>query len=227
MADCADKFNIFEKSYWQYYRELESELISTKKYVSFDIVNKNTFSVEYLKLLQSVCSEIDVVGKAIANELNEKFDPTQKNNTIQKWWLIIQEWFNKECGNPEVLFFDSFKLEPWKGYSVEEFENTKGAKRIKLKNGCKTPFWWTAYNKVKHNRTSIDSDTESPNYVKANLWNVSNAYAALYLLEKTFLVYSGTSREIDALDTSLLFETEQKLVRISDEEMNTLFNKLF
>ena len=53
--------NIFVKSYWNYYLELEEQFISTKKFVEFDVSNSTTYSVEYLKLFQAVCSEIDVV----------------------------------------------------------------------------------------------------------------------------------------------------------------------
>ncbi len=62
----------FIKSYWNYYLELEDQLIQTKRFVDFDISNYKTFSIEYLKLLQATCSEIDVVAKIIA----EKLDPT-------------------------------------------------------------------------------------------------------------------------------------------------------
>ena len=59
----------FIKSYWNYYLELEDQLIQTKRFVDFDISNYKTFSIEYLKLLQATCSEIDVVAKIIAFSL--------------------------------------------------------------------------------------------------------------------------------------------------------------
>ena len=59
----------FIKSYWNYYLELEEQLIQTKRFVDFDISNYKTFSIEYLKLLQATCSEIDVVAKIIAKNL--------------------------------------------------------------------------------------------------------------------------------------------------------------
>lgn len=59
----------FIKSYWNYYLELEEQLNQTKRFVDFDISNYKTFSIEYLKLLQATCSEIDVVAKIIAKNL--------------------------------------------------------------------------------------------------------------------------------------------------------------
>ena len=43
----AKKFSRFEKSYWQYYLELEEQFVSTKRYVTFDKANFKTFSSEY------------------------------------------------------------------------------------------------------------------------------------------------------------------------------------
>ena len=60
------EFNIFAKSYWSYYLELEEQIVLSKKYVEFDETNHKTFSSNYLLLIQAICSEIDVVGKALA-----------------------------------------------------------------------------------------------------------------------------------------------------------------
>ena len=57
----------FIKSYWEYFLELEEQLIETKRYVAFDKANAKTYSIEYLKLYQAVCSEIDVVAKEISS----------------------------------------------------------------------------------------------------------------------------------------------------------------
>lgn len=51
-----NKVNIFIKSYWNYYLELEDQFIATKKFVEFDASNSATYSVEYLKLLTNKLS---------------------------------------------------------------------------------------------------------------------------------------------------------------------------
>ena len=86
-----DTYESFIKHYWQYYRELEDEIIATRRYVDFDQGNFSTFSVEYLKLYQAICSEIDVLGKAIAHEINPAFKADDKQNNILKWWLVLQD----------------------------------------------------------------------------------------------------------------------------------------
>ena len=60
--------------------------------------------------------------------------------------------------------------------------------------------WWTAYNKVKHQRTTLDESTNLINFTKANLLNVSNAYAALYLLEKTYLSAIADKSDMETLE---------------------------
>ena len=37
---------IFKKSYWNYFLELEEEFLLTQKYVTFDKLNFNTFSAD-------------------------------------------------------------------------------------------------------------------------------------------------------------------------------------
>ena len=49
------EFNIFAKSYWSYYLELEEQIVLSKKYVEFDETNHKTFSSNYLLLIQAIC----------------------------------------------------------------------------------------------------------------------------------------------------------------------------
>lgn len=65
----AKRYKIFEKSYWNYFLELEDQFLATKRYVAFDTANFKAYSLEYLKLLEAVCSEIDIVGKEIAHQI--------------------------------------------------------------------------------------------------------------------------------------------------------------
>ena len=87
------RFDRFVRDYWGYYRELEQDFLATRKYVSFDILNFATYSMEYLKLFQAVCSEIDVVGKAMAFAANDSFSPDDRQNNIFKWWFEIQDTY--------------------------------------------------------------------------------------------------------------------------------------
>ena len=49
MNEHEKKLDDFIDSYWNYFLELESEFASTQKYVAFDMCNRDTYSIEFLK----------------------------------------------------------------------------------------------------------------------------------------------------------------------------------
>lgn len=194
-----DLFKNFKSSYWNYYLELEEQMEESKKYVEFDEANHKTYSRNYLMLFQTVCSEIDVVGKEIAGY----FDSTVKDEDspkINRWWYGVQN--NLSDVDREIEFAGSYLVRPWHKYRVvkkiSQRNTEKGLVDVtnynlqKKTDGIKfeTPKWWNAYNKVKHKR--LDADEDGVNFKKANLLNLSNAFAALYLLEFEFMKKIGS-----------------------------------
>lgn len=167
-------------TYWKYYISLEEQFLSTSRYVEFDYINNGgVFSIEYLKLFQAVCSEIDVVGKKLAKELDDSFTPN-KNTGINEWWYYISKndpgIIDKKC-----LLFGEHSFQPWKNYTIVKNPH-EGAKKYVLGASAKTPQWWNDYNAVKHDRTGR-FERHSLNYSKANLKNLFYAFAALFSLE--------------------------------------------
>ena len=207
MAITKDKniFSLFEKSYWQYFLELEEQFLSTKRYVAFDKANFKTFSTEYLKLLEAVCSEIDVVGKEIAHQIDTSFKVSDSKNNIQKWWYVIQDWVVEDDLEP-VAILNELEFSPWKGYRIEQYVDAKGATRHRLEGDSQTPYWWTSYNKVKHNRTLDDPDTQEKFFNRANLGNLCDAFSALYILEKRYMMSVGGAEDYNRVQKSQLFE---------------------
>lgn len=175
----------FIKQYWNYYLDLERQLLDTKYYVEFGKQNNKTFSIEYLKLLQICCSEIDVVAKTIAYFFDSNFD--YKKSNIQKWGFAIHNIFC-DIELKTVLFNQDYSLTPWKKWEYEQFKDINQKLRYRLKKGKETPKWWTAYNSVKHARTSRYIGEET-NFSRANLENVVLSLSALYILEKWFIQY--------------------------------------
>lgn len=57
----------FEKTYWKYYLLLENDFLSTEKFVALDKDNAKAFSMEYMKIFQMICAEIDVCAKVFAS----------------------------------------------------------------------------------------------------------------------------------------------------------------
>lgn len=194
----------FIKSYWNYYLELEEQLIQTKRFVDFDISNYKTFSIEYLKLLQATCSEIDVVAKIIAEKLDPTFSKLDNKN-IQKWGFVIQKHF-KEIQSKKVSFLNDFYITPWQNWMYEQYTDKNDHIRYRLTSGAETPHWWTAYNKVKHERTSHYQKGKT-NYCRANLENLISAMAALFVLEMLFIELLNKDGNINIISSSL-FELE-------------------
>ena len=58
-SEHANKFQEIERSYWRYYCELEQEMLQTRRFVDFNKEIFKAYSLEYLKLYQAVCGEID------------------------------------------------------------------------------------------------------------------------------------------------------------------------
>lgn len=209
-----ESFQMVLQQYWDYYRELESELVSTRRYVDFVEDNFRTYSVEYLKLFQAACSEIDVIGKALARCVNPSFGDTKDRIYLHKWWYEVQdlvrpqeEELYKALGkflddSPlrdfSVTFMDRFTVQPWKGYEVTPTKAVNGKRGMKLTEGSSTPKWWSSYNKVKHQRISLSNSSDSNNYRLANLGNTIEAFAGLYSLELALLGMAGTKNDLES-----------------------------
>lgn len=194
----------FIKNYWNYYIELEDQLLQTKKYVEFNKSNYKTFSIEYLKLLQATCSEIDVVSKIIAEDYDENFKKSDNKN-IQVWGLYLHKVF-PDIEEIAVTLLNEGTIIPWKNWDYETFYDKKNRFRYRLKKGKETPVWWTAYNKVKHERTSLYEEGKT-NYSRANLENLILAMSALFILETLFIEKMTEIQELpNFFQSSKLFE---------------------
>lgn len=81
---------------------------------------------------------------------------------------------------------------------------------------------WDDYNKVKHLQTFYDEKNSTErNYTKANLRNVINAFAALYILEKSYMEAVGTQNNLEAFaDYSVLFDKVEYATSIDIDELS-------
>jgi hypothetical protein len=184
MAKELSDISKFVVSYWNYYLELEEAFKQTHKYVAFDKHNERTYSVEYLKLIQAVCSEIDVVAK----EISQHFDPgfcVIKRPNISHWGYVIinnMPQITKVC----VSFTSDYVVRPWEKFGYTKYIDKNGSTRYKLLPDCTQPSWWNDYNKMKHQRTSRSSDGEI-NFIRANLKNMVLSLAALFSMEMLYM----------------------------------------
>ena len=77
----------FQRQYSEYYHVLESDFCDTERYLYIDPDNFGSFSSEFIKLIQAICSEIDVTLKFLIEALQcyrSKYSPytTVNNYTI-------------------------------------------------------------------------------------------------------------------------------------------------
>lgn len=153
-------------NYFDYYLELEKDVFNTESYVTIEEDNYKTYSIQYAKLYLSICSEIDCLLKEICRNINS--DTTA--NKINLYYPIVNGAF--ENFKQEGVYFKKQKIElyPWKKWEESS-----------------SPKWWYYYNKVKHQRLELEPDTNIPYYKFANLENVLNALAALYIVEQYYL----------------------------------------
>ena len=84
-------------------------------------------------------------------------------------------------------------LKPWDSWLLESERN---------------PIWWTRYNKVKHDRTTLNSRSKTPYYEYANQGNVLKALGALFSLEMHICREIAPSKDILPVDPSKLFRME-------------------
>ena len=193
-----NKFQEIEKTYWRYYIELEQEMLQTRRFVNFGLDNSKAYSLEYLKLYQAVCGEIDAFLKLLAKKLNPAFNV--KKSDIQKCWFEVQNWY-QTVAIKSVTFCKEYDLEPWAGYTVTRALSTNN----RLIYSGSAPNWWKAYTDIKHARAVLGDDGK-PNFIKANLINVSNAFAALYILEKNAMNELGDEKNKAETTLSWLFD---------------------
>lgn len=195
----------FCKHHWEYYLVLEKDFLQSERYVSFelgenylydgiehdDCGNSTTFSDEFIKQYQAICSEVDVILKSICTEFG---NPTADDMKHGYTPTILQTWENIIT---QKVKFKDIELQP--------FSNWKQAPDYK------SPDWWKPYNKVKHERVH--------NYRKANLKNVVNALAGLYVLENYFVKFIGdrdndmdVPNDISAVFEMIDFETREEVL---------------
>lgn len=183
----------FCRLHWRYYLVLERDFLDIERYITFDlgdnysydnqmitdIANSNAFSNELIKQYQTICSEVDVILKSICKELG--------NNNANSMTVYTEEVLKKWDLLPnQKVRMNAIELQPFLNWRSEPNYNS--------------PDWWTPYNGVKHERLA--------NFRNANLKNVVNALAGLYILELWFVKFIGDrDKDVDVPDdVSKLFE---------------------
>ena len=138
--------------YWDYYNVLESDLIACQRYVAFEANNLGVYSLEFMRLLFSVCSEVEVLCK----HLCQRIDPTSRRENMTDFRTTIEP----------ALSLSNFQVQ-----DLVRREIFPPFVHWKEKD---SPSWWRTYNDVKHDR--------SAHFKAATLEHSLNALAGLYVL---------------------------------------------
>lgn len=159
----------FKNTYWNYYKQLESDLFETVPYCTIDKVNNDAFSMKYLQLHLSICSEIDTISKTFCKLLDSTVDTSLCGITdyIKIFNVVYPTFFQ------EKLTINGYKyreIQPWKGID-------KGH----------VPNWWNIYNEIKHHRDITKNNKE--NYKLANQKNIIDSLSALYILMEYWVTF--------------------------------------
>lgn len=212
----------FEKTFWNYYLELEREFLEIERLIPFDETNYNTFSYKYMDLLWEICSEIDVLFKEYMTikeytpELDENGNPLFNIKQYEKFVEKLLPTFKNQkiiCYNPK---FYRKEIYPYYSWTTND-----------------SPKWWRVYNKIKHDKEQELYGKKA--YKCANQICLLNALGALFQLN--LFIYETIQRRglIVPLQESLLFKLERlgedpyKYIingKDSSEAVNDIFNKI-
>ncbi len=176
-----NEINAFFKRYYRYYLALESDFLATERFVTIDQDNSNAFSVEYIKQLQTICSEIEVVAKYLCSMIDAKAKCKDFTDCCK---IITTSNALFERATTTVPQLEGLIIAPFLNWSFTVEKSKDGKEYTKSNN----PEWWQKYNKIKHDRTGIDSATGVNYYKFANQGNVISALAALYILN-SYIVF--------------------------------------
>lgn len=165
---------------WHTYNYLESRLVDISRYITLDEQNNSTWSEALADILVLTGNAMDTFFRKMSECPNFEDDPNIREikKPVKKWTIneyrsIYEPYY--ELSKNQVIVHSVLgrtqTLTPFCDFSK------------------KTPCWWTAYNKVKHEY--YDS------LQKANLQNVLNCLGgllilhALHLCSKRYLALRG------------------------------------
>ncbi len=140
--------------HWNYLLALDTDLAELSRYIEFDEKNFACFSLELARVLFSAASEVDVVAKQICTALRAESAADNIHNYRDEIYGVYPNIVDFTIVSPRF----SLEMLPW-----AEWKKSDGV-----------PSWWSAYNKVKHQRHA--------HYEQANLKNTLKAVAGLLVL---------------------------------------------
>lgn len=156
--------------------------------------NEQSWSPELVNLFLDISSLVDSVSRNIIGGGKDNNDTTQIKDHADV--SISKKVSELNIEDFETNLFSDLKLsESRVVVYVYPLQIIKPYQKYREVNG-----WWSIYNSLKHNRIK--------NYNKANLWNVLNALAGLFLLMVRYKEeeFSKALFRFDLIETDLVPE---------------------
>ncbi len=177
-------------AHWNYFLALEKNLEVLSRYNEFTESNFMCYSLEISRILFSVASEVDMAAKQLCIKIN----PTSTASDINQYRDEIKAALPSLHSFRATIPRFGLQLTPWSNWN-----DVTGI-----------PDWWTAYNKVKHQRNT--------HYDRGNLKNCLNAIAGLFVI--ILYVYQEKAENAELVPIPSLF-------RVTEEHFNgTTFNDI-
>jgi hypothetical protein len=117
--------------HWRYFLALERDIELTTRFVEPHVANYKTFSLEFVRLILSTCSEVDVVAKVLCATI----DPKAKATNMDDYRALIMATYPKFPTMIVTIPRFGLATEPWKEW-----------------RGGTNPGWWQEHQLVKHQR---------------------------------------------------------------------------
>ena len=140
--------------HWYVFLSIEADLEQTARFVEPREANDSCFSVEFARILMAASSEAEVTAKLLCTHL----EPHAILDGIDTWRaVLLRHW--PRFHTMQIFVPRAVRtLEPWAEWG-----------------SGRNPSWWTAHNRVKHERHL--------EFREANLKNALGAVAGLFCLQ--------------------------------------------
>lgn len=146
------------EEYFKFYQENETRFNATTRYLQVDRKCKSAYSLVYSNLLMSICSDFEALVRYCFNRRDDEQLEVQQIISL----IRNNEYFSSMI--PQEVEFPGYGyLSPMEIITYRNSESFK---------------WWTAYNKIKHNKLKSISNACQSNIVLAlSSLYVFNRYA--------------------------------------------------
>jgi hypothetical protein len=151
------------------FQVLERQLADCMEYLPFIDMNRQAISPKFIPIIMDSCSLIDSIFYEITSDVNLERLTLKKYSRLHEPKLLLDQNSSLFLVSPVQL------LQPFKGWNQ------------------KTPLWWEAYNKLKHDRLN--------NYHFANYINAVYSLAGLHQLMARQHDFTGAFLKAGWIDT--------------------------